>query len=66
MKYQVIGNQINQRGKNLKFALNWYIAMKEGEKEREKTREITSFLSILSDFQHIQVKFYQLFAKIIR
>ena len=38
--------------------------MKEGEKEREKTREITSFLSILSDFQQIQVKFYQLFAKV--
>ena len=32
--------------------------MKEGEKERGKTREITSFLSILSDFQQIQVKFY--------
>ena len=36
----------NQRGKNLILALNGYIAMKEGEKEREKTREITSFLSI--------------------
>ena len=36
----------NQRGKNLIFALNRYIAMKEGEKEREKTREITSVLSI--------------------
>ena len=33
----------NQRGKNLKFALDWYIAMKEGEEERKK---ITSFLSI--------------------
>ena len=43
MKCPVIGNQI-QRGKNLKFALNRYIAdMKEGEKERKK---ITSFLSI--------------------
>ena len=41
----------NQRGKNLIFALNRYIAMKEGKKERkEKTGEITSFLSILSDF----------------
>ena len=39
----------------------------ERRKEREeKTREITSFLSILSDFQQIQVKFYQLFAKIMR
>ena len=56
----------NQRGKNLIFALNRYIAMKEGEKEREKTREITSFLSILSDFQQIQVKFYQLFATVMR
>ena len=37
----------NQRGQNLIFALNRYIAMKEGEKERvKKTREITSFLSI--------------------
>ena len=40
--------------------------MKEGEKERGKTREITSFLSILSDFQQIQVKFYQLFATVMR
>ena len=56
----------NQRGKNLILALNGYIAMKEGEKEREKTREITSFLSILSDFQQIQVKFYQLFATVMR
>ena len=56
----------NQRGKNLIFALNRYIAMKEGEKERGKTREITSFLSILSDFQQIQVKFYQLFATVMR
>ena len=45
MKYQVIGNQIKEE-KNLIFALNRYIAMKEGEKERGKTREITSFLSI--------------------
>jgi len=56
----------NQGGKNLIFALNRYIAMKEGEKERGKTREITSFLSILSDFQQIQVKFYQLFATVMR
>ena len=56
----------NQRGKNVIFALNRYIAMTEGKKERGTTREITSFLSILSDFQQIQVKFYQLFAKIIR
>ena len=104
MKCPVIGNQI-QRGKNLKFALNRYIAdMKEGEKERKK---ITSFLSIwvisskskykknesktdqineekleiyrsntgkgkerigerLRDFQQIQVKFYQLFATVLR
>ena len=39
----------------------------ERRKEREeKTREITSFLSILSDFQQIQVKFYQLFATVLR
>ena len=35
MKYQVIGNQIKEE-KNLIFALNRYIAMKEGEKERGK------------------------------
>ena len=36
------------------------------ERKKGKTREITSFLSILSDFQQIQVKFYQLFAKMMR
>ena len=52
MKCPVIGNQI-QRGKNLKFALNRYIARKEGEKEREKNRVISVNLS---DFQPIQVQ----------
>ena len=53
MKCPVIGNQI-QRGKNLKFALNRYIAdMKEGEKERKKNHVISVNLS---DFQQIQVQ----------
>ena len=28
-----------QRGRNLKFALNRYIAMKEGKKERKKGKD---------------------------
>ena len=49
MKCQVMGKR-----KNLKFALNRYIAMKEGEKERKKSRH---FFSVnLSDFQQIQVQ----------
>ena len=49
----------NQRGKNLIFALNRYIAMKEGEKEREKNSWNHVISVNLSDF-------YQLFAKIMR
>ena len=32
-----------QRGKNLKFALHRYIARKEGEKERKKSRHFCQF-----------------------
>ena len=50
-----------------KYLIKRMVDRYERRKEREeKTGEITSFLSILSDFQQIQVKFYQLFAKIIR
>ena len=61
MKYQVIGNQIKEE--------EFEICIKSVyryERRKEKTREITSFLSILSDFQQIQGKFCQLFAKIMR
>ena len=42
-----------------KYLIKRMVDRYERRKEREeKTGEITSFLSILSDFQQIQVKFY--------
>ena len=61
MKCQVMGNQIKEE--KLEICIK---SVYRYERKKGKTREITSFLSILSDFQQIQVKFYQLFAKIMR
>ena len=64
MKCQVMGNQIKE-GK-FEICIRSVYRYERRKEREEKTGEITSFLSILSDFQQIQVKFYQLFAKIIR
>ena len=61
MKCQVTGNQIKEE--KLEICIK---SVYRYERKKGKTREITSFLSILSDFQQIQVKFYQLFATVMR
>ena len=61
MKCQVMGNQIKEE--KLEICIK---SVYRYERKKGKTREITSFLSILSDFQQIQVKFYQLFATVMR
>ena len=53
MKCQVTGNQIKEE--KLEICIK---SVYRYERKKGKTREITSFLSILSDFQQIQVKFY--------
>ena len=66
MKYQVIGNQIKEENFFDICIKSVYRYERRRERKGKKTREITSFLSILSDFQQIQVKFYQLFATVMR